>query len=547
MIRDHEKLDGFRKKIGIVILLSIPLILSGFTHLWNASQFPSFHVDEGVYIRRSLHILSGLGLQDSSSLFDHSQDSTSVYDHPHFGPIFIASLFKVLGYPKSLDVSPSLESITALFTVPRIIMGLLSVLDTFLIYKICEKRFNYKVAFFASLLFAVMPLNWYTRRIVLDSVMLPFILSSILFALELYSRPKYIHLLVILSGISLGLAMFTKVTSFSMIPLIIYIIYQSLNKSSPTNRLKIFTLWSVPVILIPLIWPAYAFISGDLQLWIDGVLWQAIERHTEGKTLVDTINSSFKTDPVLLILGAAGIIYLIVKREYMLIIWIGPYLILLYLVGWTNHFHLIAVIPILCIATAKIIYDSPRMLHIRSNKNLVSSAIISALILFGLITTTTLISTNLSYIQLEAATYVSKELVSSKKDSLLNITNLNTIPNNRDINGTQNITVISGPVFSWLWKYIFNHEHSFSHVRDTQAIKTEKILLVVDYTYRHVTSGTVAENVTQVERLNNLYNNTHVLALLRELPSEYMKRNYPFEGILSAKTGSLTTEIRTNY
>jgi hypothetical protein len=36
-----------------LILLFIPLVLSSFTHLWNLSQFPSFHPDEGVYIKRA--------------------------------------------------------------------------------------------------------------------------------------------------------------------------------------------------------------------------------------------------------------------------------------------------------------------------------------------------------------------------------------------------------------------------------------------------------------------------------------------------------------
>lgn len=536
-----------RKKAKVITIIIIPLVLSGFTHLWNAPQFPAFHVDEGVYIRRALHVLAGLGLQDPSSILDHPQDSTSAYDHPYFGPIFLASIFKIIGYPESFNLSGNLESITELFSVPRMIMGLLSVLDTFLIYRICEKRFNYKVGIFAALLFAVMPLNWYTRRIVLDSIMLPFILTSILLALELSSRRKHLHLLAIFSGVSLGIAIFTKATSFSMIPLVVYLIYQSFDRNPPTRKFKIFTIWSIPVILIPLVWPAYALMSGDLNQWLDGVFWQAIERHTEGKSLIDTIYSSFKTDPVLIMLGVVGILYLTARRDYMTIIWIAPYFILLYLVGWTNHFHLIAIIPILCVASAAIIYDLTSLLRMRTNRIfVVSSSIVCALVLFGLATTTALISTNLSYIQLEAASYVSKEIVSNKQ-SHSNTNEIRTVSNNTDKSSSDRVTVISGPVFSWLWKYVFNDQYSFSHVRDTQPIKTSKILLVVDYTFRHVTSETVAENTTQVERLDDLYNKTHVVALFRELAADYMNREYPFTGILTAKTGSLTTQIRTNY
>ena len=53
-------------------------------------------------------------------------------------------------------------------------MGLLAIGDTFIIYKICEKRYssNRTVAFIASVLFAVMPITWLTRRVLLDSIML---------------------------------------------------------------------------------------------------------------------------------------------------------------------------------------------------------------------------------------------------------------------------------------------------------------------------------------------------------------------------------------
>jgi hypothetical protein len=84
------------------ILILIPLILSSFTHLWNPAQFPSFHIDEGVYIRRALHMLNGLGPQDPDSRFDHPQYTTSAYDHPYFGQIFLAALFKIIDYPQNL-------------------------------------------------------------------------------------------------------------------------------------------------------------------------------------------------------------------------------------------------------------------------------------------------------------------------------------------------------------------------------------------------------------------------------------------------------------
>ncbi|HEY6883460.1 MAG TPA: hypothetical protein VI278_05425, partial [Nitrososphaeraceae archaeon] len=118
--------------------------------------------DEGIYMRRSMHVLQGLGPQDPASRFDHSQASTSSYDHPYFGQMFLAGIFKLIGYPNSLvntsaKTDDTLHLIEMLYLVPRVLMGLLAVVDTFLVYKIAERRYNRNVAVIASVLFAVMP------------------------------------------------------------------------------------------------------------------------------------------------------------------------------------------------------------------------------------------------------------------------------------------------------------------------------------------------------------------------------------------------------
>src|SRR5438093_4851653 len=107
-------------------------------------------------MRRAMHVLEGLGPQEGS-----------FYDHPYFGQLLMAGFLGVTGYPGSLDPSATSQSIGALYTIPRILMGILAVADTFLIYKISEKRYGSRVALFSSVLFAVMPITWLTRRILL--------------------------------------------------------------------------------------------------------------------------------------------------------------------------------------------------------------------------------------------------------------------------------------------------------------------------------------------------------------------------------------------
>src|ERR671911_3050883 len=218
-----------RRAYESILYIVIPLVLSAFMHLWNPVGFPLVDQDEGHYMRRALQVLEGLGPQDLGYVHP--------YDHPYFGQLFLASVFKLVGYPELLQPKVGdVHSIEMLYLVPRVLMGILAVIDTFLVYKIAETRYNRKVAFIAATLFAVMPFTWILRRAILDSIQLPLILLSILFALHTrnltplkvaYSKknvkysPQNLHTLTIfLSGVFLGLAIFMKIPALSIVALI---------------------------------------------------------------------------------------------------------------------------------------------------------------------------------------------------------------------------------------------------------------------------------------------------------------------------------------
>src|SRR6476646_10961812 len=125
----------YARRLIIFLLPVIPLILAAITHLWNPVGFPPGpSYDEGIYIRRSMHVLAGQGPQESL-----------LYDHPYFSQLFLAGIFKVIGYPNSLNPSIDIHSIEMLYVVPRVLMGLLAIVDTFLIYKISVRCYNIKV------------------------------------------------------------------------------------------------------------------------------------------------------------------------------------------------------------------------------------------------------------------------------------------------------------------------------------------------------------------------------------------------------------------
>jgi hypothetical protein len=149
----------------------------------------------------------------------------------------------------------------------------------------------------------------------------------------------------------------------------------------------------------------------------------------------------------------------------------------------------------------------------------------------------------LSYVQLETASYIANSLYSISSNFDYG-SDVGTKFNN---NTGDRVTIISGPIYSWVYKYAFGDQYAFSHIRDTQPITTEKIVLVVDPIYKRAVAKSDNENQTQAARLIGIYNNSDVAVVFEKLPANYSKKIYPYTGINSADSGLTTTVIRKNY
>ena len=479
------------------LLVLIPIALSAYTHLWNPAGFPNLFYDEGVYMRRAMHVMEGLGPQEAY-----------YYDHPFFGQIFLAGMLTIVGYPESLDPSAELHSIESLYLVPRVLMGILAVIDTFLIYKISERIYNRNVALFGSILFAVMPATWFTRMILLDSLLLPFILLSILLALytttPTNSKNKTNNILILLSGALLGLAIFTKIPAFTMIPLVAFLIYRN-NKS-----LKSLGTWFVPVILIPLIWPAQSILVDRFDAWTNDVLWQ-INRQNAGLPWIIFLLAI--TDPVLFVAGFAGLAHSFIRRDYVILLWSLPYIAFLAAMGYANFFYWVPILPVLCIGAAKLVFDIIERVK-KSRQKLLTVAIVSSITIFGLTSTTMLIITDVTSAQLESAAYVASYLESDIDEP----------------------TVISNPVYSWVFKYVFNKNYVLSDYRDMlylRASEDERTILLIDDPRFKLDIGN-----EDSELLRALYNNTSTIAIFKGNVTNFDLGLYPYTSMVENYEGS---------
>lgn len=476
-----------------MILLLIPLLLSAYTHLWNPTGFPGIWVVEGQYLQRAMYVLEGQGLHEPIQLYEHP------YDHPYFGQIFLAGLLALSGYQYSLGVLSDSTDITAgtitqLHLVPKLIMGILAIIDTFLLYKITEKQYGKNVALVASVLFAVMPITWVLRKILLESLLLPFLLSSILLAI--YVNTNYLSYkttgihkiknvftkplsLVLISGVFLGLCIFTKLPLLTMAPLLAYIIYKK------GMRLRYFSLWVVPLILIPLIWPIHALLIGEINLWIKDIEWNSQREDLNTNTamssiLINSLKYLYLIDPVLLISGLLGILYAFIKRDYFILLWTIPLLLFLFAINFVSFFHLIPIIPAFCIASAKMLVDLLDTIKNGKIKQLAPIVVISVLGLFGLTSTTILITSNVN------TTYFN--IYASLTDYLIDESKVNDgNSEKKDINKEQEITIIGRHwtrSFYWIPKFVFDLEIDFKKINQVKDIplpqENDKIVLIVD-------------------------------------------------------------------
>ncbi len=414
------------------------------------------------------------------------------YDHPYFGQIFLSGFLNIAGFPQTVD-----QSLEMSYLVPRVLMGLLAILDTFLIYKITEKRFGKRVAILASILFAAMPMTWMVRRILLDTILLPFMLSSILLALHSKDSENK-NIMILCSSILLGLAIFTKLTAVTMIPVVGYIIasnhgIKTLGKSLP------------PIFVIPSAWPAFAVHLDQLDYWLRDVLWQ-VGRGTG--SILPITGYMFSIDPVMTVLGGASFVYAAIKKNLFLVFWFAPFLIFVSSVGFFQYFHYILLMPVACIAVSYMIHDN---LHrIKSNVLFTTSSItvILGFALFGIVVSSMLINTDMSSAQFDAL-----------EDTILNFDD-------------DKMTLLASPVYTWILSDVHGMDNVFLDYADMlyYAPATDYLYVLIDPHY-------ILDQEKGAE-LVDVYHNTKLIKEYTGNVDKYDTNKYPYTNLRFTNEGS---------
>jgi hypothetical protein len=378
-----------------------------------------------------------------------------------------------------------------------------------------------------------MPVSWLLRRILLDNLLLPLLLCSILFAVYLkksraiayvdnavnnINKEKF--LLILFSGIFLGLAIFTKFPAFTFIPLVGCLIFTNNNKSW-----KILGLWFIPVIGIPLLWPAYAISIGDLDGWWKGFFWQAAGRIE--RPLWMALDILFKIDPVLIVLGTVGILFAAVKKDFFPLLWVAPFLVLLQVLGYVSYWFFIPILPAVAVGSGRLIEEVLLFVYNQRKRKILIISIISSIYIFGFVSTMMLITTNLNstYYQVVASIIQHLHPIGSK--------------------GSEDKTTLIGnrwvPGFSWIPDFVFPTDLDYKKFyTNVSHIGTDNILLVVD---KGFVKSLEEQEIS--EELKLAYDNTSTTEIIKDDTGNFDLSQYPYTSMRENRPiGKI--EIRTN-
>jgi hypothetical protein len=350
------------------------------------------------------------------------------------------------------------------------------------------------------------------------------ILSSILFAVYINksngvtinknNKIDINDLLILFSGVLLGMAIFTKIPAISMIPLVAFLILRT------HRNKKVLLIWFCPVIMIPLIWPAYSIAAGQFQYWWDTI---SLQSSREGVPILKTLSILKDIDPVLSALTGGSLIFALLKRDRLILFWAFPSIIFLMIVGrnWAPYLLFIPLIPLFCIASGVLIFDILNRIKTKNLHRVLPWTAIAALGIFGLISTGMVITTNVTSGQLQIIKFVQRDFE---------------FDNPRHAR----VMLVSNPIYTWLFKYVYDTSNLFvlDEVNDFdyEPVKADKILFISDVESRGISLDS--------ERLRALYANTTQFFKVDGFADKFNTTSYPFTSMVENYESMEQTEVR---
>ena len=168
--------------------------------------------------------------------------------------------------------------------------------------------------------------------------------------------------------------------------------------------------------------------------------------------------------------------------------------------------------------------------------------IISAIGIFGFISTILLITTYPSSFQIKTAPFVAQYLYDNKN-----------IASSSDNNNNDRLTIISSQIYSWIFRYVFDDANTLNY-RDYSKVNSTKYLLILDNTSAAIYLLRIRTRVlttdsdrksSHVKDLQLLNKNSKKIATFKGNIRMLTINKYPYSGNSMAYAGGVRAIIRT--
>ncbi|MGI0044273.1 MAG: hypothetical protein ACRD47_11220, partial [Nitrososphaeraceae archaeon] len=201
--------------------------------------------------------------------------------------------------------------------------------------------------------------------------------------------------------------------------------------------------------------------------------------------------------------------------------------------------------PALCIASASFVYNILYTNKIRKNFRRIIGVFVVAIVIFGVIGTGSLITLDLSAFQFESFVFTGSFLANGTKipirvsDSFKQYEqDLNGVNMNAGFTVT-NSTIISSPIYSWVFKYVFDYGgRAHDSYLENKVVDSDQVVLIVDRYFRDylITEYQSLQNGNTNPRSNfmqlvQIDEGARTLVSFEGVTSKYNRFNYPYTSL----------------
>ncbi len=319
-----------------IVALAATVALAVFTHFFNLVGFPSMGPDEGNLVRQAIQTRA------TGNVY---APGTPLYGAPFFGWYFLAILFAIAGFPPA-TMGADIGSFYNFYFVARAIVAALAVVDTLLLYFVGRRLLRGEgYGLVAAAIFAVAPTSvWYFRLPLLQVLMVPWLLLALHFALV--ARDNSNPLWTIPSALAFAAAVLTWFPSLLFIAAFVLLFGLAVARDrSTTAPLRSLLTWTCLAIVAILAWVVYAATNNLLPYLAGGAGWAP--GPVAGLDMGKLLGYLLSLDPLLSVLGFAGIALAVVRRRFVAAALPLLALILLATLSVRWDFHLAVLAPLL--------------------------------------------------------------------------------------------------------------------------------------------------------------------------------------------------------